>query len=153
MEIKFKDILKGRTVIVGVGNILRGDDAFGPLLIGKLTGKVKAVCLDAGSAPENYIGRIARENPNTVLLVDAVHLGLSAGEYKILSSADIEKIGLTTHDISLAMLIDYLKEKTGADIYILGVQPDNVLFKEGLSAKLAETLEQINTLITETLNA
>jgi hydrogenase 3 maturation protease len=153
MDNKFKNILKGKTVIVGIGNILRTDDAFGSLLIEKLNGKVKAVCLDAGSAPENYIGRIAREDPDTVLIVDAVHLELEPGEYRILRSTDLANIGLTTHDISPSTFIDYLKEQTKAEIYILGVQPAKVSFGEGLSDKMAGTLEQINRLITETLNA
>jgi Ni,Fe-hydrogenase maturation factor len=33
------------------------------------------VCINAVTIPENYIGRIAREEPETILIVDAAHLG------------------------------------------------------------------------------
>ena len=153
MENKFNDILKGKTVIVGIGNILRLDDAFGPALIEKLEGKVPAVCIDAGSAPENYVGVIGREKPDTVLIVDAVYLGLKPGQYRILAADELSRAGLTTHDISPSMFIEYLKERTEADIYILGVQPVRVALGEGLSHKMKEALEEISKLIMETLNA
>ena len=71
--------LRGKTVIVGIGNSLRGDDGFGPALVQRLQGRVRPVCIDAGVAPENYLGRIVKEQPDTVLLVDAAHLGLEPG--------------------------------------------------------------------------
>ena len=74
MESKFKDILKGNVVFVGVGNILRRDDAFGPVFIGELKTKVPAVCIDAGTTPENYTGKIIFETPDTIIIVDAAHL-------------------------------------------------------------------------------
>ena len=36
MKSVLKEIFKGKIVIVGVGNTLRGDDGFGPMLIEKL---------------------------------------------------------------------------------------------------------------------
>ena len=84
MQNPFTDILKGKTVIVGIGNSLRGDDGLGPELILKLQGKLKAVCIDAGNSPESYTGKIVKENPDTILLVDAVHLNLPPGQYRLL---------------------------------------------------------------------
>ena len=70
MDNLFLPVLRGKTVIVGMGNPLRGDDGFGPALIERLRGKVSATCIDAGIAPENYVGRIVKETPDTILLVD-----------------------------------------------------------------------------------
>ena len=39
--------LKGKVLLIGTGNTLRGDDGIGPALIGLLEGKVKASLLDA----------------------------------------------------------------------------------------------------------
>ena len=149
----FKNIFKGKVVIVGIGNILRGDDGFGPALIGRLKGKVKAVCLDAGSAPENYTGKIVKEKPDTILIVDALHLGLSPGDYEILKKDEIAKSGLSTHDISPNMFIEYLEDQTKADIYMLGVQPKNLSFGEEMSDSLKNTLVEITDLIKEETNA
>ncbi|MFH0877430.1 MAG: hydrogenase 3 maturation endopeptidase HyCI [Candidatus Omnitrophota bacterium] len=153
MTNRFKEILKGKVVLVGIGNILRGDDGFGPALIERLKGKVRAVCLDASVTPENYVARIADENPDTVLLVDAVSLQQQPGEYELIGSSDIVQSGMTTHDISLRMFIEYLKGQTQANIYMLGVQPKNISIGDEISPPVQETLEVVEQILKEVLGA
>lgn len=136
-------ILKGKVVIVGIGNTMRGDDGFGPALVEKLNGQVKAICIDAGSAPENYTGRIVKENPDTILLVDALHLGRAPGEYEILKKEEILNSGLSTHDISPKLFIEYLEKQTHADIYMLGVQPKSINFGAEMSDVVKKAIEKI----------
>ena len=143
MNKTFEKIFKGKVVIVGIGNTLRGDDGFGPALIERLRGKVRAVCLDAGSAPENLTGKIVKEKPDTILIVDALHLGIAPGEYEILKKDEIVKSGLSTHDISPTMFIEYLESQTCANIYMLGVQPKDISFGREMSDSVKKTLEEI----------
>lgn len=143
MENVFKNILKGKVVIVGIGNTLKGDDAFGPLLADMLNGKTNALTINAGSAPENYTGKILKENPDTVLLVDAVHLEKQAGQYEILEREDILKSGFTTHDLSPRMFMDYLEKRTKAKIYMLGVQPEKISLGDEMSEPVKRALEKI----------
>jgi hydrogenase 3 maturation protease len=149
----FTQILKGKIVFIGVGNILRGDDGFGPALIEKLKEETEAVCIDAGTAPENYAGKIVKEKPDTVVIVDAVHMDLTPGEYNILKKDDILRCGFTTHDQSPNMFIDYLEKETGADIYMLAVQPNDVSFGEEMSGSVKEAIEKIAGQIKETRHA
>ena len=149
MDNIFLPILKGKTVIVGIGNPLRGDDGFGPALIGRLQGKVDLVCIDAETAPENYLGRIVREEPDTILLADVAHLDLNPGQYRILQPVDILKCGLTTHDMSSRMLIEFLQNQTQANIVMLGVQPKHVSLGEPMSECITETLMEVEKLIQE----
>jgi len=142
-----RSILRGKVVIVGIGNIMKGDDAFGPALLDRLAGKVKAVLINAGVSPENYTGKIAKEKPDCILLVDAADLGRKPGEWAILKRDEILKSGFTTHDMSPAIFIDYMKERTGADIYLLGVQPKNISFGDKMSHDVSKTLEAISELI------
>lgn len=143
MENIFKDILKGKVVIVGIGNILRADDGFGPTLIQRLKGSIKATCIDAASAPENFTGKIKNESPDTILIVDAIHLGKLVGEYVLLKKEEILNCGFSTHDISPHLLIEYLEKETGADIYLLGVQPKNLSFGGQMSKEVKKTLDGI----------
>ncbi len=143
MKNTIKDIFKGKVVLVGVGNILRGDDAFGPALVEKVKDDIAAVCIDAGSTPENYAGKIAKESPDTIIIVDAAHLELAPGEYDILSKDDIVRSGFTTHDLSPAMFIEYLETETGADIYMLAVQPENIAFGADMSDSVKAALEEV----------
>lgn len=149
----FKDILKGKVVIVGIGNAMKSDDGLGPSLIERLKGRTQARCIDTGTAPENYTGKIAKENPDTILLVDAVDLGLQPGKFRILKAGDILKTGFTTHDISPRMFIDYMGSRTNAEIYLLGVQPENISFGSDLSENVKNALDKLAQLIQEIKNA
>ena len=153
MQTNLKDILKGKIVIVGIGNIIRGDDGFGPMLIENIRNRVQAVCLDAGTAPENYLGKIIKENPDTILIIDAVHLNKNPGEYEILKGDDIAKCGFTTHDISPVMFMEYLTKETKANIYMFGVQPQGIDLGCEISPKLKEVLDEVSGKIFEVVNA
>lgn len=143
----FKGILKGKAVIVGIGNIMRADDGAGPAIIEKLKGRLEAVCIDAGVALENFTGKIKKENPDTVLIIDALHLNKIPGEYEILREEDILKTGFSTHNISPHMFIEYLRNETKASIYVLGIQPESIFFKPGLSEKVKRAVEEIAKLL------
>ncbi len=153
MNNPFINILKGKVVIVGIGNILRGDDGFGPALVEKLKENEKLICIDAGSTPESYTRNIISANPDVILLADAVHLNHKVGEYEILGKNDIVKSGLTTHDISPRMFIEYLESQIRAEIYMVGIQPQNLSLGEDLSEPVKKSLDEIKNLIMEVTNA
>jgi hydrogenase 3 maturation protease len=149
----FQRIFRGKTVIVGIGNVMKGDDGLGPALIGNLKDKVKFTCIDGGTTPENYVRKISAEKPDNILLVDAVHLGLAPGEYRILSPEEIAKSGLTTHDISARMFMEYLRNETNAVLYMLAVQPENVSLGAAMSEPVKKALEEVEKLIKDRDNA
>ncbi len=151
---ELKKILQGKIVFVGIGNPLKGDDGFGPELIARLQGRVRALCLDAGTAPESYTGKVVREDPDTIVFVDAVHMGLPPGETRVLAGSEILKAGFTTHDLSPSLLIQYLESQTPRSrIYLLGVEPQALTLGEPISAAIKETLEDLSRLIREILHA
>ena len=124
--------LRGTVVIVGMGNPLRGDDGFGPALIARLRGRVRATCLDAGTTPECHTGPIIRERPETIVIVDAVHLGRAPGDWALLGGEELLTSGLSTHDASPRLLIDYLRERTQRACTVYQSDPD---------AEYAKTIE------------
>jgi hydrogenase 3 maturation protease len=136
-------LVHGRTVVVGVGNSLRGDDGVGPAVIARIRDLCSALCLDAGPVPENYLGPIVRANPDAVLLVDAVDLGLAPGSWSILSRDDLAESGLTTHTVSLGTFIDFLKTQIQGEVYVLSVQPETLEFGAELSLAVGETVDQL----------
>ncbi|MDD5495957.1 MAG: hypothetical protein PHP46_02505, partial [Candidatus Omnitrophica bacterium] len=51
-----KKRIKGKLAIVGIGNIIRGDDGLGPKFIEMIRARRLNIHLfDCGTAPENYI--------------------------------------------------------------------------------------------------
>ena len=61
----FKQLRKLRgsqTLIIGIGQLLKGDDGAGPLVCQRLqSAKVSAEIIDAGTVPENYIQPVIKK--------------------------------------------------------------------------------------------
>ena len=138
-----KQNLKGKICVIGIGNRLKGDDAAGPELIGRITGRSRFHCLDTGVAPENYLEKIVRIKPDTILLVDAMDFGGEAGDSRLFSADQITGGGLSSHALSLRMTCDYLQQRISAHIFILGIQPSQVNMNSPLSEAVRAAVEKL----------
>ena len=145
----FEEILKGKTVLFGIGNTLRGDDAVGPMLVEMLRDKVNAVCINAEGSPENFLGKVIKESPDTLLIIDAMYLNEGPGEYRLLAPEEVEATVTSTHDIPLTMLIHYLKSEKKMNIYILGIEPQHLEIGKEVSPKVKKTLVLLKKIITK----
>lgn len=145
--------LRGQVVLVGVGNSMRGDDAAGSWLAGRLNGKVAARVIDAGEVPENYLGEITRLKPDTVMLLDAVDFGASPGSAAVLDQDDLAGVGVaTTHRAPLRLFMEYVKRETGARVFVLGLQPEQTGFGAPMSEQVAGSLAALEDLLTKLLD-
>ncbi|HID95269.1 MAG TPA: hydrogenase 3 maturation endopeptidase HyCI [Candidatus Latescibacteria bacterium] len=142
--------LRGKVVFVGVGNPSRGDDGFGPQLVkrlkrapGLLSQLPPPSFFDVGRVPENYLEVIIAERPDTLVLIDTVEFGGPAGTLKVVTPDDIIEGGLSTHNISLKLIVEYLQSRTGADIFILGVQPRTLKVGSAISQPVREVLDEV----------
>ncbi len=136
-----KSHLEGKVVILGVGNIMRGDDGVGSLLAAGIQGKVPFTVFDTGTTPENYLGKAIKEDPGLILIIDAVDFSGQAGEFRVLEEGDFKTVNLfSTHNASLSMLINFLKSSCSADIMILIIQPKRIGLSEKLSPEVEKTL-------------
>ncbi len=142
-----------RIIFVGVGNRMRGDDGIGPVLIDMLKGHV-AHAIDAGFTPENYTSAIKRLKPEVIVFIDAVKFDdLPHGYARMLDIEDVEKRRISVHNLSLDVVMGYLKEETGADVFMIGVQPSFISDREGLSPELSEAADSIAREVLGSLNA
>lgn len=158
MPISFKDLkvelshlLLGRVLIVGIGNQLRADDGFGPFLINRLQGKIKADCLDVGSSPENYIGKIVKLKPDVILFVDAVSIKEEPSTLRLIKAEQIPEYGFSTHNMSPRLMIDNIKSQIKTKIFMLGIEPENLEFGEPISKNVLEKLVLIENILIEIL--
>lgn len=148
-----KDKLRGRVVIAGIGNALRGDDGAGPALVRRLQESMSVapnpnmLLLDAGEVPENYLSRITDFRPDTILLVDAVDFKGLPGTIKVVEEEKISEEGFSTHNSSLRLVIKFLKEETEADILLLGIQPQGIQMMTGLSTPVKQAITKIEECI------
>ena len=136
--------LKGKVGVLGIGNTLRSDDGVGSLLAVRIKEKVRFTVYDAGSSPENYLGKIIKDNPGTVLIIDAVDSGGQPGNFRIWEKEEFKTVNLfSTHNASLSLTINYLQSHIKADILILGIQPKTLAFGDILSPEVHGALTQL----------
>ena len=129
---RFGETDPDRIVFVGVGNRMRGDDGLGPVLIDLLSSHLPHV-IDTGVTPEEYTGVIKRLNPSLIVIVDSADFGAEPGSVRIVEVGDISQVRISVHKISLEILMEYLKDETGADIFLLGIQPEDISYSTTLS--------------------
>ena len=142
--IGIKEYLKGRTAIVGIGNVLKGDNQIGSLLISRLKDKIDACLFDCGEVPENYIQPIIEDKPQTIIIVDASDWGGTIGELRLIEKEKIKNFGFSTHNASLAIFCDYLeKELPLARIIIIGVQVGKRDLMHPISTEVEATLNEL----------
>lgn len=131
---------------MGVGSVLRSDDAAGMYLIELLRKKIRRddVLLIAGSnAPENFTGVIKNFAPDKLLIVDAAHMGFLPGEMKIVPAASIGGVSVSTHMLPLSIMLDYLKTEAGCEVLLIGVQPRSTEQGLGMSAEVKSGVRQL----------
>lgn len=124
------------SVLLGVGNRLRGDDAIGSLITEELEDIEGLVVFDCGTTPENFIGPVVRLQPARILLVDACAFGGQPGEFRLFGRQDLERLAggfLSTHTLPLSLVVAMLEQEVSATIQLLGIQPAQLEPCAGLS--------------------
>ncbi len=149
-----KKILKNKVVIIGVGNILRGDDGLGPKFIELLKdfASDKFIPIDAGEVPENYTGKILKLSPDVVLFVDAVEIGESPGTVKIIPPSILKEDTLSTHKLPLGFVMKYL-ENEGIKSFLIGIQPVQTEFNTDLSISIKSLLIDLKEVFEKALSS
>lgn len=134
-----------RLALLGVGNILKGDDALGSLLIRRVRkfSPRWVLALDCGQTPEGFTDVVKKFMPDLVLVVDAVDAGKPYGNIDFYSVEDLCSLTLNTHKPSLKLLASYLEREVGASFLLIGVQPKdlNYTLKPTLSKPVRNALE------------
>jgi len=145
--VDLRPFLKGIVVILGIGNILKSDDGAGPYLINKLKKarlRSNLELLDAGTAPENFTGKIKQLSPNTLIMVDAADFCGKAGEVRVIEEEKLGSVGFTTHNLPLKDLIRFLRvEIPELRVVLIGIQPKKVEFGEELSPEVKSAIDKL----------
>jgi len=136
-----------RTVVIGIGNVLLGDDGFGPLTVELFRCKYECgpdvEVLDLGTpgldlAPYLY-------DKDLVVLVDAVHAEEPPGTLCIFSENDLlthhALLRLSAHDPGVRESLAHLSMvgRAPSELIIVGVVPEQCEFVSGISASVMAT--------------
>lgn len=145
--------LAGRVVVVGVGNPLRSDDAAGCRVAQRLRPRAPGRVFIAGEVPENVLFQVIAEKPDTVVFVDAVDLGSEPGAVALLESDQLSGYCPTTHRVPLRLLMEILRRETGADVFLLAIQPDGVELGSPVSGRVAAAADLLAAALEQSLDA
>lgn len=125
-------------VVVGIGNDLRGDDGAGLLVAREIAARTGQPLVNAGEVPENYLGTIRALSPSRVLLCDAVSFGGRPGETVLIHAGGdgggfADRSEASTHRPTLSLLARYIESEIGAEVWLLGIQPESIACGSSLS--------------------
>ncbi len=148
---ELRNRLKGKVLLIGAGNALRGDDGAGPAIVSLLEGKVDAGLLDVGEVPESYLGRILAAQADTIVLLDAADFGAAPGDLAILNAEDVAGCSVSTHQMPLDLFFHYIRQNSHAEIFALGIQPARLGFGESMSPAVEDSVQALGKLFQELL--
>jgi hydrogenase maturation protease len=154
-----------QVLVLGVGNVLLGDDGVGPALLRDVSGLYAGVseveCVDGGTQGLALLGYLSGRE--ALIILDAFASGRTAGTVSVLEGLDVLECGFarsaTAHEgnagelLAAAHLLDELPER----VFLVGVEPERVRTELGLSkcvagalpAALMETCVVLERVLTE----
>lgn len=147
-------------VAFGCGNILLGDDGFGPAVAGKLHASdvvpAWATVIDAGTSVREFLFDIAlsEQRPSLIVVIDAVDVGRPPGEVFEISLDDIPAVKVpdySLHQAPTSNLLRELRDHCGVEVEVIACQvgdiPDEV--KMGLTPAVEDAVFCATQLVKE----
>ncbi len=131
----FVGINRERMVLLALGNPMRGDDGFGPMVAKELEGHISVRICHGGTTPENELPKIISMNPDLVVLVDAVDFLGRPGELRFFPPQDVPlgNSSVSTHCASIETMRLFLCQSREVNIALIGLQPLSTSIGEELS--------------------
>lgn len=148
-ESQLRNFLDGfeKLIVLGVGNELKCDDGVGPYIIKKLKegiveDKDRLLFIDAQTVPENFTGKIRKETPTHLIIVDACLMGGEVGDMKVVDENDFASIGISTHSMSLSFFVKYLQQDCDFRIIFVGIEPESMDYADNPTVKVEEAANE-----------
>ncbi len=139
-----------KVLIIGLGNVLMGDDAFGPSVIRDLEASYEfgpdVSLLDAGTPGSDLDSCLAGQE--AVILVDTVRSGQQAGRLCLMGGQDLLSPAahprFNAHQSGLreTMLRLQLHGRAPGQVLLVGVVPSSLKAGIGLSPAVAEAVQK-----------
>jgi coenzyme F420 hydrogenase subunit delta len=140
---------KKETLILGVGNILFGDDGFGPAVADYLNEHYRAsantAILDVGTSVRQILFNliVAEKKPKRVVIVDALQCGRTPGEVFKVSIEEIPEKKVNDFSLHMVPTLNMLKELRdlcNVEVVVLAAQPENI--PDLVSGDMTETMKK-----------
>lgn len=144
--------------VIGLGNVLRGDDGIGPMVIEQLEelGDESIQLIDAGADPFTLLEHLIESDP--LLIIDCAEMGMLPGSTHLFSIYDAKfresANSISLHGFSFADVYRMAAEiGVLAPCKIIGVQPKNIGFCDKLSDEVKASIPTILKMINQEKNS
>ena len=148
------------TLVLGLGNPMRGDDGVGIRVIQSLAGQALPDGVEVVDGGTQGLGIVSlMEGRQRVIVVDAANVGKAPGEFVCFPPADAHLLGddphLSIHDAGLrdALLLAQVLQVLPDEVLIVGVQPAHLDWEDDLSPEVEAAVPQIVGYILDELEA
>ncbi|MDO5810572.1 MAG: hydrogenase maturation peptidase HycI [Methanobrevibacter sp.] len=148
LKSQLSDFLKDceKLIVLGVGNELKSDDGIGPFIIKKLQFEnienKKLILIDGQTVPENFTGKIRKEKPTHLIIIDACLMNSNPGDMQIVDRYDFASIGISTHSMSLSFFVKYLEKDADFKITFVGIEPESMDWGEKPTPKVEKAADE-----------
>ncbi|MFC1692570.1 hydrogenase maturation protease [Candidatus Latescibacterota bacterium] len=153
-----------RVIVLGCGNILFGDDGFGPEVIAHLerhyTIPENTYVMNAGISAREILFPILLDDqrPELIIIIDAVDAGRTQGEIFEIPVEDIPENKIddfSMHQLPTSNLLKELQDLCKVEVVIIAVQVESIpeMVKPGLSKSLIEALPETCEMIMKNIIA
>ncbi|MFH1301552.1 MAG: hydrogenase maturation protease [Planctomycetota bacterium] len=150
-DLSIPEMYTKHVLVLGCGNILFGDDGFGPEAIANLkknyTIPENTCVINAGTSVRKILFPIIldEQRPKYIIIVDALDVGRTPGElFEIpLEDIPVNKIDdFSMHQLPTSNLLKELQDFCNVKVIIIAVQVESIppMVKPGLSESLVEVL-------------
>ncbi|MGQ9731504.1 MAG: hydrogenase maturation protease [Candidatus Zipacnadales bacterium] len=138
----------GRTLVIGVGSTLRGDDGVGVWVVQELARQQLpegVEVLDGGLEGVDLVFRF--EGAERVILIDAADMGCKPGEARVFNAealgGGLQARFSSTHGFGIREAVEFSR-LIGVPpvITVVGIQPQDLSLGKGLSETLARRLRE-----------
>ncbi len=146
---RLANLLEPSSVIICVGDEMRGDDGAGPAVARQLVGTVPWLVVDAQNAPENFLMKVVNAEPRSVVLIDALHFGEAPGVVRLIDPKDVSGHGPSTHGPAPVTFLEALRAMLPCRQVVLGIQPGS----SELGTAIGEPVREAVDLVVRTLQS
>lgn len=140
-----------RIVILGIGNLLKGDDGVGVRVIEALAARddlpPEVELIDGGTGGPTLL--IHFEGARALILIDAVNLAAPPGTIRPFGLEEIESTAgeaapFSLHDVGILSMLDLARrlDRLPPRVRIVGIQPDRFDLGDRLSEAVAAAVSQ-----------
>lgn len=147
--------------VLGLGNLLCGDDAFGVHVVEKLYSfyefSPEISIIDGGTQGATLYGFI--EESEKLLVIDAIDFDKAPGTLSLIAKADIpvwlgmNKLSPHQNSFSEILALAALKNSLPSELCLLGIQPSSISFGESISFLIQSKIQEALNLCLKILSS